>query len=160
MGESLDEVANNAAQNLKIAVGEAREQRNAKVMLKGIGFFVLVSAFFYMACRFIYWGESVIISRLQLWLARYEARLAVAIRPQQAINALIFLVRFAKWVLVMMVGYEWATFAFRQFPYTRPLGEKLQSYLVDTIQGVLSAIVGALPGLLVVFLIVLLTRFT
>ena len=60
----------------------------------------------------------------------------------------------------MMAGYEWATVAFRQFPYTRSLGEKLQSYLVDTIQGVLSAIVGALPGLLVVFLIVLLTRFT
>jgi len=160
MGESLDEVANNAAQNLKIAVGEAREQGNAKVMLKGIGLFVLASLFLYLACRFIYWGESAIISRLQLWLARYEAELSVAIRPQQAINALIFLVRFGKWVLVMMAGYEWATVAFRQFPYTRPLGEKLQSYLVDTIQGVLSAIVGSLPGLLVVFLIVLLTRFT
>ncbi len=35
-GESLDEVANNAAQNLKIAVREAREQSNTDVMLKGI----------------------------------------------------------------------------------------------------------------------------
>lgn len=58
MGESLDEVANNAAQNLKIAVSEAREQKNPKVMLKGIGLFVLASLFFYLACRFIYWGKA------------------------------------------------------------------------------------------------------
>ena len=45
-GESLDEVANNAAQNLKIAVREAREQSNTDVMLKGIGFVALASVFF------------------------------------------------------------------------------------------------------------------
>ena len=93
------------------------------------------------------------------WMADYEAKLAVAIKPQQAIHTLIFLVRLAKWALLIMAGYQWATFSLRQFPYTRPWGEKLQSYLIDTIEGILSAIVGALPNLLVVFLIVLLTRF-
>ena len=156
----VDEAAKNAGQNLKIAVGEAREQGNTQVMLKGTGLFVLASVFFYLVCRFIYWGERRIISHLLSWMAGYEAKLAVAIRPQQAINAFIFLVRLAKWALVMMAGYEWATFSLRQFPYSRPWGEKLQSYLMDTIQGILSAIVDALPGLLVVFLIVLLTRFT
>ena len=159
-GESVDEVANNAAQNLKIAVREAREQSNTDVMLKGIGFAALASVFFYLACRIIYWLERRIISRLLSWMAGYEAKLAVAIKPQQAIHALIFLVRLAKWALLIMAGYQWATFSLRQFPYTRPWGEKLQSYLIDTIEGILSAIVGALPNLLVVFLIILLTRFT
>ncbi len=158
-GESVDEAIKNAAQNLKIAVGEAREQGNTKVLLKGIGFSVLASVFFYLVCWLVYWGERGIISRLQRWLAGYESKLSVAIRPQQAINAFIFLIRFAKWVLVLMAGYQWATFSLRQFPYSRPWGETLQSYLIDTIQGILSAIVGALPGLLVVFFIVLLTRF-
>jgi hypothetical protein len=45
-GESLDEVANNAAQNLKIAVREAREQGNTDQMLKGIRFVALASVFF------------------------------------------------------------------------------------------------------------------
>jgi small-conductance mechanosensitive channel len=160
MGELLAEVADNAAQNLRLAVSEAREQRNAKVMLKGFGFFTLASVIFFLACRLIYRGERAIISHLQGWLARYEPKLAIAIRPQQAINALISLVRFCKWALVTMAAYEWGTFSLRQFPYTRPWGEKLHSYLMDTIEGILSAIVGALPGLLVVFLIVLLTRFT
>jgi small-conductance mechanosensitive channel len=159
-GESVDEAIKNAAENLKTAVREAREQKNTPVMLKGIGLFILASLFFYLICRFIYWGEKEIIGRLQSWLSLYGAKLAVAIRPQQAINALIFLVRLAKWALVMMASYEWATFSLRRFPYSRPWGDKLHSYLMETIQGLLSAIVGALPGLLVVFLIVLLTRFT
>lgn len=159
-GESLDEVANNAAQNLKTAVREAREQSNIHVLLKGIGFAALATVFFYLACRIIYWVESRMISRLLSWMAGYEAKLAVAIKPQQAIHSLIFLVHLAKWVLLIMAGYQWATVSLRQFPYTRPWGEKLQSYLIDTIEGILSAIVGALPNLLVVFLIILLTRFT
>ena len=159
-GESVDEVANNAAQNLKTAVREAREQSNTHVLLKGIGFAALATVFFYLACRIIFWVERRIISRLLSWMAGYEAKLAVAIKPQQAIHTLIFLVRLAKWALLIMAGYQWATVSLRQFPYTRPWGEKLHSYLIDTIEGILSAIVGALPNLLVVFLIVLLTRFT
>ncbi len=159
-GESLDEVANNAAQNLKIAVREAREQGNTDQMLKGIRFVALASVFFFLACRIIYWLGKWITGRLLSWVAGYEAKLAVAIKPQQAIHALIFLVRLAKWSLLIMAGYQWATISLRQFPYTRPWGEQLQSYLIDTIVGILSAIAGALPSLLVVFLIILLTQFT
>ena len=158
-GESLEEVANNAAQNLKIAVREAREQGNTDQMLKGIRFVALASVFFFIACRIIYWLGMWITGRLLSWVAGYENKLAVAIQPQHAIHALIFLVRLAKWSLLIMAGYQWATISLRQFPYTRPWGEQLQSYLIDTIEGILSAILGALPNLLVVFLIILLTQF-
>ena len=159
-GESVDEVANNAAQNLKIAVREAREQGNTDLMLKGIRFVALASVFFFLACRIIYWLGKWITGRLLSWMAGYEDKLAVAIKPQHAIHALIFLVRLSKWTLLIMAGYQWATISLRQFPYTRPWGEQLQSYLIDTILGILSAIAGALPNLLVVFLIILLTQFT
>jgi hypothetical protein len=159
-GESVDEVANNAAQNLKIAVREAREQSNTDVMLKGIRFVALASVFFFLACRIIYWLGKWTIGRLLSWMAGYEDKLAVAIKPQHAIPALIFLVRLSKWTLLIMAGYQWATISLRQFPYTRPWGEQLQSYLIDTILGILSAIAAALPNLLVVFLIILLTQLT
>ncbi|MGR8999510.1 MAG: hypothetical protein ACU88J_10735, partial [Gammaproteobacteria bacterium] len=116
-GESVDEVAKKAAQSLRTAVSESREQGKAKVLLKGLGFTVLASALFYLICRFIYWGERGIISRLQTWLAIFKAKLTVAIHPQQAINAFIFLIRLSKWALIMMAGYEWVTFSLSQFPY-------------------------------------------
>jgi small-conductance mechanosensitive channel len=159
-GESVDETAQNAAENLRIAVHEARERGNSSIMLKGIGLFILASVFFYGVCRFIYWLENRIIKRLQSWMQVWEDKLTVAVRPQQALNVLVFVTRLAKWTVVIMAGYEWATFSLRQFPYTRPWGETLHNYLIDTIEGILSAIVDALPGLLVVFLIILLTRFT
>ena len=159
-GESIDEAANNAVENLKIAVRESREQSNSKLILQGIGLSILASVLFYLACWLIYRTETGIISRLHSWMQVWEDKLAVAIHPQQVFNGLVFLVHFAKWALVLIAGYQWATFSLSQFPYSRPWGEKLQSYLIDTLQGILSAIVGALPGLLVVFLIVLLTRIT
>ena len=158
-GDSIDEAVTNAAQNLKMAVRDAREQDNKQFLLKGFGFTVLASLFFYLVCRFIYWGEGKVINRLQRWIQAWEDKLAFAIHPQQAINSFIFLVNLAKWSLVIMAGYQWATFSLRQFPYSRPWGEKLHSYLIDTITEILLAIVGALPGLLVIFIIVLLTRF-
>ena len=45
-GESVDEAANIAVQNLKTAVREAREQGNFRVVLKGIGFAALATCVF------------------------------------------------------------------------------------------------------------------
>lgn len=158
--ESIDEISKNAIDNLKVAVHDAREQGNAKVVLIGIGLFVLASVFFYLICRFIYWGENKIIHRLHKWIQAWEDKLAVPVYPQQILSFLAFLVHLLKWMLVIMAAYQWATFSLRRFPYTRPWGEKLHGYLIETIQGMLSAIVSALPGLLVVFFIILLTRVT
>lgn len=159
-GESLDEASKQASQNLTTAVHEAREQSKGTVILKGIGFVFLASALFYLVCRFIYWGEKRIINRLQNWTKSCEYKLATVIQPQQLSNFLEFLVHFVKWTFVLIAGYEWVTLSFSQFPYSRPWGEKLHSYLVDTIQGILSAIVDTFPGLLVIVFIVLLTRLT
>jgi small-conductance mechanosensitive channel len=157
-GESVEEAAQKASQNLATAVHEAREQSKGSVILKGIGFVFLASALFYLVCRFIYRWEDRVINRLQSWAHACKFKLATVIQPKQLSNALVFLVRFVKWTLVLIAGYEWATFSLSQFPYSRPWGEKLHSYLVETIQGILSAIVDAIPGLLVIFFIVLLTR--
>lgn len=159
-GESVDEAAKKASENLATAVREAREQSKGSVILKGIGFVVLASVLFYLVCRFIYQGEDRLIGRLQSWAHAGEYKLAAIIQPQQLSNFLELLVHFVKWTLVLIAGYEWATLSLSQFPYSRPWGEKLHSYLVDTIQGMLSAIVDTFPGLLVIVFIVVLTRLT
>jgi small-conductance mechanosensitive channel len=159
-GESVEEAAQKASQNLATAVHESREQNKGTVILKGSGFVFLASALFYLLCRSIYRWEDRLIGRLQSWAHTREYKLATVIPPHQLSNALEFLVHFVKWTLVLIAGYEWATFSLSQFPYSRPWGEKLHSYLVDTIQGMLSAIVDTFPGLLVIVFIVLLTRLT
>jgi small-conductance mechanosensitive channel len=157
-GESVDEAANKASENLATAVRGAREQSSGSVILRGIGFILLASVLFYLLCRFISRGEKKLSDRLQSWTHTGKYKLAAVIQPHQLADTLVFLVQFAKWTLVIIAGYEWATFSLSQFPYSRPWGEKLHSYLVDTIQGILSAFIDAMPGLLVIFFIILLTR--
>ena len=159
LDDSIDSAIKAASENLKMAVAEARQQSKPRVLLEGIGYSLVASILFYLAYRLIYWGEQRLINRLQIWLSRYKARLVVALQPQLVINGMMSLVHIAKWVLVLVVVYEWASFVLRQFPYSRPWGERLQGYLIETVEGILSSIVDALPGLLVVFLIVMLTRF-
>ncbi len=158
LGESMDEVIKSASENLKVAVAEARQQAKPKVLLLGVGYNLLAGIIFYLACRFIHWGEARLISRLQTRLIRYKDRLTPAVHPQQVINAIMSLLHMTKWALVTIAAYEWVTFGLHQFPFSRPWGERLQGYLLETVQEILSAILDALPGLLVVFLITLLTR--
>ncbi|MGY6277713.1 mechanosensitive ion channel family protein [Methylomonas sp. MgM2] len=158
-GESIDDVAKNAAKNLKTAVHDAREQSNNEYMMKGAGFAFFASFVFYVVCRLIYWGERKIISRFRKWVQAWADKLSVPIHPEQAMTSLTFLITLAKWTLVAMAGYQWATFSLSQFPYTRPWGDQLHRYLINTVTDLLLAIVNALPGLVVIFIIVLLTRF-
>lgn len=159
-GESVDEAAKQASQNLANAVHEAREQSSGVVILKGSGFVFLASVLFYLVCRLIYRWEDRVIDRLQNWVQTCKYKLAAVIQPQQLSSFLELLVRFVKWILVLIAVYEWATLSLSQFPYSRPWGEKLHSYLVETIQSILSAIIDTFPGLLVILFIVLLTRLT
>jgi small-conductance mechanosensitive channel len=158
-GETTDELAHNASRNLEIAVREAREQLNPQVILRGVGLCTLASVIFILAYRIVRWGECCLIGHLRHWLATHEAKLTLAMQPQMAVNFAIFGVRLVKWTLMITLGYAWATFSLRQFPYSRPWGETLNSYLIDTIESILLAIAGALPGLLLVFLIVIVTRY-
>ena len=158
-GETTEELARNASRNLEIAVLEARNQRNPQVILRGVGLCALASVIFILAYRMVRWGERYLSEHLWHWLSTHEAKLKLAMQPQMATNAAIFGVRLVKWTLIMTLIYAWATFSLRQFPYSRPWGETLNSYLIDTILGLFLAIAGALPGLLVVLLIVILSRY-
>jgi small-conductance mechanosensitive channel len=63
------------------------------------------------------------------------------------------------WGLGLFFLYTWLTFSLRRFPYTRPWGESLRGLLLTQLSGVGAAILAALPGLSMVVIIALLTRF-
>jgi small-conductance mechanosensitive channel len=70
------------------------------------------------------------------------------------------LVAVATWVLALFATSTWLTLTLESFAWTRPLGEQIQGSLVELLALVATAVIGAVPGLLVVVVIVLLTRFT
>ncbi|MDQ0141233.1 mechanosensitive ion channel family protein [Cupriavidus necator] len=68
------------------------------------------------------------------------------------------IVRIVAVALFALVAFVWLEFALLQFPLTHPLGERMGAYLWRLLEEVGAAMVGALPGLLVVAIIVFITR--
>lgn len=57
------------------------------------------------------------------------------------------LLRLLKWAVGALLTYAWVSFVLACFPYTRPWGERLNTYLLGIAEWLFSGILGALPGL-------------
>jgi small-conductance mechanosensitive channel len=76
---------------------------------------------------------------------------------------LLFLVQWLAnlvfWVVALLLVYEWLGFILARFPYTRPWGEGLIRFLSGMVVKVLSAIVNAIPGLVLAAVVFVSARF-
>lgn len=68
------------------------------------------------------------------------------------------LVRVVTMALLALLVFIWVEFSLLQFPLTYPLGERMSAYLWGMLERLGVAVVDAVPGLLVVAIIVFLTR--
>jgi len=68
------------------------------------------------------------------------------------------LARMGFWAIVLLLTYEWVGFVLGRFPFTRPWGEQLNAFLIDTTVELLTAIAQAVPELLIVAVIFFLAR--
>lgn len=63
------------------------------------------------------------------------------------------------WLLVgALFLYLWLTYLLRNFPLTRPLGDRLGNFIVSTAGWIGSGLVGAVPGFITVILVLSITR--
>ena len=157
-GESLEEVAARATSRLQSALGEARELRSARALLRG----TLAAG----AATVIAWALLWAL----LWIGRRASRRIahVAQRRTTATWRLVhlanvprfvaFVIKVAETVAGGLLVYLWLSFVLRQFPYTRPWGESLRSLLLSELTDAGQAFSAALPGLITVAVIVLITR--
>jgi small-conductance mechanosensitive channel len=68
-------------------------------------------------------------------------------------------IRLAGGLLIVVAAYLWLGRVLRLFPYTRPWGEQLRSYLLGALQGVVVGIVRAMPDLFMLAVIFMVARF-
>lgn len=158
-GETLADVAQRTVTNLTIAAAETRQARNLRFMIWALGVMTIATVLFVAAlallARMIRWARG----RLTPLVEKGAGRAAVGefhlLSSQQALRSTRFLVGLAHAVAVMTLAYGWLTFVLRQFPYTRPWGERMGAYLLDTLVGLGVAVIRAVPSLFVVTVIFL-----
>ncbi|MEM5432420.1 mechanosensitive ion channel family protein [Cupriavidus oxalaticus] len=60
--------------------------------------------------------------------------------------------------VVLVLAFAWLEFALEQFPLTQPMGDRMGAFILHLLSGIALSMVGAVPGLVTVAVILLITR--
>jgi small-conductance mechanosensitive channel len=162
-GETMDHAVTVAKARLEVALLEAREQRSLPDLLKALALSVAATLVLVLLL--------FALERLRRWGAHKAAekaheRLGTMKIPGKGLlekdrlyfvttRVLLLLTR----IVDLVVVYVWITFVLKRFAWTRPWGEQLGAWFLQTAGRLGMAALGALPDLAVVFLIYLATRW-
>jgi small-conductance mechanosensitive channel len=150
--------------NLQLALDEAVEMRSATSFMRSaerstaatVLFIVLVFVVVRLHRRLAAYLPSRAEQHLQRRSTGTATNLVVASRATNALRLLVTLIAI---LAIVFLAYTWLTFVLRSFPFTRPWGESLRTFLTSRIEMLALKFVGALPQLFTAVLILLAARF-
>jgi hypothetical protein len=161
--ESLAAAANAAAENLRQVVAETQESHNLRFMLKALGYCGLATLVFVLLLRAIYYLRGKLLNVLPGLMQRQAKVLKVGstqvVDSHQLYPLVSRVLHALRWLVMLLLGYEWLSFVLSRFPYTRPWGENLNSYLLDVASYLFEGGVSAVPGLGVALAIFFIARW-
>lgn len=162
-GETVASVATASADQLRRVISEHHERNDPQTLAQAAGWSLAATIVCVLAGLLWLRLGRQLRERLGQWVRRRAAGIKLA-----GIHALNVEhgARFVERSLTLMLGlgvalllYLWATFVLNSLPWTRPWGERLAGFLFGLLGDVLLAIAQAIPGLMLVVVIVLLARF-
>ena len=162
-GETVDAAADRAVEALQRAIAENGELRDPRAMGRAIALAFGATVLWLVLLWGLLWASRRVGAAL-LRLAKAKAeRVRIAgvqvLEQARAIRFLRGLVIAAFWFLALLITYGWIGRVLQLFPFTRPWGEHLEDFVLDTGGYIAGAIVGAVPGLVVAVIIFLVARF-
>ncbi|MBB5607420.1 MULTISPECIES: mechanosensitive ion channel family protein [unclassified Janthinobacterium] len=161
-GDTTDSVAKEAAGELRKSLLDYTEQSSWR--------YLAIAAAVCAVATLVFWLVWAGLTRLHRWAKRRSGVLLASrlrdvrlknVRVLDAEHYIAFayqLLSAGLWALRLMATYVWVAFVLGRLPYTRAWGESLSGYLLDVATDVLHAVIGALPGLLLVCVIFAIAR--
>jgi small-conductance mechanosensitive channel len=162
-GDSLADVAAEAARRLAGVLSLERESRSLPLLLRAAAIAVLVTLIALLVLRLLVVGRRALLARLpdaaSSSLGDVSIRGFTLLRGEQVIGTVRRAVGLLAWLAGLFTAYLWLTFVLTSFAYSRPWGEALGGYLRDTIRTLTLGVLTAIPGLFTVVLIMWATRW-
>ncbi len=162
-GETLDEATTRAVGALRLALAEALEARTPSILLRAAALSILVLVVAAFLLVVIARGHRRIARRL---IGAAERRLAESgtaslevLRASRVFEFWRTFVSIVSIALSLFVVYTAFTFVLRRFPYTRPWGESMRSFMLATLSKLGLDMVDAIPALFTVLVIFVIARF-
>ncbi len=162
-GETESQRAADAVQRLQQAINETVEARTPARILRGVERSVGATLLFFVLMMVLFRTYKILAVRLPTRAEQQVQRLAgdtaQLITASRATDLLRNVMAALALVMGVLLTYNWLTFVFRSFPYTRPWGESLRTFLTNRFTFFGEKIVESIPDLFTAALILLITRF-
>ena len=162
VGETAEEVGQRAVRNLSTALRELEESRRAETFIRGTAYTAGATVVLVLLIAGILRSRRWLRTHLADVVSPRLKALAIGGFTQHIEGIILFLkgvIGLTAWALAFFSLYLWLEFSFIQFPYTRPWGEELHDHMTAGAKAFLLAIVDFIPGLVIVAVIFLITRF-
>jgi small-conductance mechanosensitive channel len=160
--EDVKTVAANAARRLEKIIAETREARDLQSLLKALGLSAIATLVFALTlwgvARLRAWMANIFLGMVEHKAANLKIGGAQLFEGQYLIHFLQRFMAILRWLVILLLTYEWLSFVLSCFPYTRPWGERLNEYLLNVAAGMLESILGTIPGLGIALVIFMLAR--
>lgn len=162
-GVGRDTLAIVYARRIRDAIKHYREDRNPEILRRAAWHAVLAT----IAFLAVLWAVLLLMRKLRAVAAARYSRLAnpLAIQSFQILNArhiwttLATLLRTLTYVSVGLICYLYVQYVLSLFPSTRAVAQRLLSYLLDPLKTMGSAVLGALPDVIFIAVVVIITRY-
>jgi small-conductance mechanosensitive channel len=160
-GQTLDQAAQAALRNLSDALQARVAERSWPVIRAGV-VFTVAGLFLLLAVSLTVWkAHAYLLSFVRTHADVFPLGLRLFgfdLLPY-LIAILRSLIRSITWVLTLVCFYLWVTLSLRRFPYTEPWGLEAGRYVLQLLRELAATVVRALPRLLAVFFIFVVTRW-
>ncbi len=161
--ETIDDVARRAAAALRQVAGETREGRDVRALFYGLLTALAATALFLLLVWGVRSARRAATDRLAILVERHGGKLrlgdAEVLGRDRLVKFVTWVVKGISWTVIALLAYEWTAFVLGRFPYTRPWGEGLVRFLGNLVAGIVQAVVGAVPGMVLAAVIFLVARF-
>ena len=156
--QTVDQAAAESGKRLQELLAARDAQHDVPRTLRGVAFSLLALLAFLTAVRIILWVRNALVGKLAGLFGKRRLSIGgIDIMPTlETVERATF--RVLSWAVILALAYLCLTFIFHQFPYTAPLAERLGDYLVDRLLAAGRAVALALPSLLGVVAVLLVTR--
>lgn len=149
--DSAEAAAKAAAETLRQVVSENEESRNLRFMLLAAVYSAAATLVFLVLIRLIYFLRGKVLGVLPGLMQRHTQSLKLGstqvVDAHQLFPVVSRVLHVLRWLIILLLTYEWLSFVLAQFPYTRPWSESLNSYLLELTSYLLDGVVSAVPGL-------------
>lgn len=161
-GETFETLVRATVDRMGTALDARADQYSIRSIVRGVVFSVVVTAVFLLVLRTLRLLRRLLQRRLDVTARRRLREVAIAgFKLLDRDRIVLFGKRSIEifiWTAGLFVSYLWLTFVLTQFAYSRPWGEALGNYLLETLSSLLGSMVRSIPGLFMVVVIIVLTR--